>query len=87
MLKNSFPTLYAWLRTTDICSKNIIDNALKAMLDSFNLQFINIMDTLTEKQRNFLCAVSDGPSTRLFDRPFDRLRDLSKGVEPVETPT
>ncbi len=45
---------YAWLRTTDICSKNIIDNALKAMLDSFNLQFINIMDTLTEKQRNFL---------------------------------
>lgn len=51
---------YTWLRTTDICSKTIIDDALKAMLDSFNLQFINIMDTLTEKQRNFLCAVSEG---------------------------
>ncbi len=83
MLKNSFPTLYAWLRTTDIYSKNIIDNALNAMLDSFNLQFINIMDTLTEKQRNFLCAVSDGPST-LFVLIFVFLVELEV-VEPVET--
>ena len=30
------------------------------MLDSLNLQFVNLMDTLTEKQRNFLCAVSEG---------------------------
>ena len=51
---------YTWLRTSDACSKDIVDNALQAMLDSFNLQFINLMDTLTEKQRNFLCAVSEG---------------------------
>lgn len=51
---------YTWLRTTDICSKAIIEGALQAMLNSLNLQFVNLMDTLTEKQRNFLCAVSDG---------------------------
>ena len=51
---------YAWLRTSDICSKRIIDDALQAMLDSLNLQFINLMDTLTEKQRSFLCAISEG---------------------------
>ena len=51
---------YTWLRTSDACSQEIVDSALQAMLDSFNLQFINLMDTLTEKQRNFLCAVSEG---------------------------
>ena len=50
---------YTWLRTTDVCSETIILEALQAMLNSLNLQFINLMDTLTEKQRNFLCAVSD----------------------------
>ena len=30
------------------------------MLDSLNLQFVNLMDSLTEKQRSFLCAVSNG---------------------------
>lgn len=50
---------YAWLRTTRTCSTTIVDNALQAMLDSLNLQFVNIMDSLTEKQRNFLCAVSN----------------------------
>ena len=51
---------YTWLRTSDTCSENIIDEALQAMLNSLNLQFVNLMDTLTEKQRSFLCAVSDG---------------------------
>ena len=51
---------YTWLRTTDICSEIIINQALQAMLDSLNLQFVNLMDTLTEKQRSFLCAVSEG---------------------------
>ena len=51
---------YSWLRTSDACSQDIVDQALQAMLDSFNLQFINLMDTLTEKQRNFLCAISEG---------------------------
>ena len=51
---------YTWLRTTDICSKAIIEGALQAMLNSLNLQFVNLMDTLTEKQRSFLCAVSEG---------------------------
>ena len=51
---------YTWLRTTDICSETIINQALQSMLDSLNLQFVNLMDTLTEKQRSFLCAVSEG---------------------------
>lgn len=29
-------------------------------MDSLNLQFLNTMDSLTEKQRNYLCAVADG---------------------------
>ena len=51
---------YTWLRTIDFCSKDIVDDALQSMLNSLNLQFVNIMDSLTEKQRNFLCAVCDG---------------------------
>lgn len=51
---------YAWLRTPQTCTQTIADEALQAMLDSLNLQFVNLMDTLTEKQRSFLCAVSEG---------------------------
>jgi len=51
---------YTWLRTLDISTTAIVDEALQAMLDSLNLQFVNLMDSLTEKQRNFLCAVCDG---------------------------
>ena len=51
---------YTWFRTQRTCSKAIVDEALQAMLDSLNLQFVNLMDTLTEKQRSFLCAVSEG---------------------------
>lgn len=51
---------YVWLRTSRTCDKTIIEEALQAMLDSLNLQFVNLMETLTEKQRSFLCAVSEG---------------------------
>jgi AAA+ ATPase superfamily predicted ATPase len=51
---------YAWLRTEKSCSEEIVDAAFQGLLDSLNLQFINLMDNLTEKQRSFLCAVSDG---------------------------
>lgn len=51
---------YAWLRTDVTCSEEIVDAAFQGMLDSLNLQFVNLMDSLTEKQRSFLCAVSDG---------------------------
>ena len=51
---------YAWLRTEKECSSTIVDQAFESMLDSLSLQFVNLMDSLTEKQRNFLCAVSDG---------------------------
>ena len=51
---------YAWLRTEKECTEAIVDSAFDSMLDSLNLQFVNLMDQLTEKQRNFLCAVSDG---------------------------
>ena len=50
---------YAWLRTETNCSKEIVDAAFQGLLDSLNLQFVNLMDSLTEKQRCFLCAVSD----------------------------
>lgn len=51
---------YAWLRTESVCSEDIVNAAFQGMLDSLNLQFVNLMDSLTEKQRSFLCAISDG---------------------------
>lgn len=51
---------YAWLRTDKVCTEEIVEAAFQGMLDSLNLQFVNLMDSLTEKQRSFLCAVSDG---------------------------
>ena len=51
---------YAWLRTETDCSNQIVDEAIDAMMDSMNLQFVNLMDSLTEKQRNFLMAICDG---------------------------
>ena len=51
---------YTWLRTSKTCSRETVDHALQAMLNSLNLQFVNLMDSLSEKQRNFLCAVCNG---------------------------
>jgi hypothetical protein len=51
---------YSWLRTDKVCSEETVDASFQGMLDSLNLQFVNLMDSLTEKQRSFLCAVSDG---------------------------
>lgn len=51
---------YAWLRTEKECSDEIVEQAFLALLDSLGLQFVNLMDSLTEKQRSFLCAISDG---------------------------
>ena len=49
-----------WLRTSDVCTKNIVNASVESILDSLNLQFVNIMDNLTDKQRNYLCAIADG---------------------------
>ena len=49
-----------WLRSTVSCSESVVDSALESIMDSLNLQFLNTMDSLTEKQRNYLCAVADG---------------------------
>lgn len=49
-----------WLRSHDVCTNEIVDSSLESLLDSLNLQFINTMDSLTDKQRNFLFAIADG---------------------------
>lgn len=51
---------YSWLRTESTCTEEIVEMAFQGMLDSMSLQFVNLMDNLTEKQRNFLCAICDG---------------------------
>ena len=51
---------YTWLRTPRKCTEDIIQSAFQSMLDSLNLQFVNLMDSLTEKQRSFLRAICDG---------------------------
>lgn len=51
---------YSWLRTESICTVQTVDESFQAMLDSVSLQFVNMMDSLTEKQRSFLQAVAEG---------------------------
>lgn len=51
---------YAWLRTESICTGQTVNESFQALLDSVNLQFVNLMDSLTEKQRSFLYAISQG---------------------------
>ena len=63
---------YAWLRTPRKCTEDIIQSAFQSMLDSLNLQFVNLMDSLTEKQRSFLCAICDGV------RNFSSVETLSR---------
>ena len=65
---------YAWLRTQKTCTEEIVDSALQAMLDSLNLQFVNLMDSLTEKQRNFLCALSEGVKKLTSEETLQRYR-------------
>ena len=65
---------YSWLRTEKACTKDVVDTALQAMLYSLNLQFVNLMDTLTEKQRSFLCAVCDGVKNLSSTETLQRYR-------------
>ena len=65
---------YAWLRTKKTCTEDIVDNALQAMLYSLNLQYVNLMDSLTEKQRNFLCAVCNGVKSYTSSETLQRYR-------------
>ena len=53
---------YAWLRTESICVVQNVDDSFESMLDSVGMQFVNMMDTMTEKQRSFLLAVAEGAS-------------------------
>jgi hypothetical protein len=63
---------YTWLRTPRKCTEDIVQSAFQSMLDSLTLQFVNLMDSLTEKQRSFLCAICDGV------RNFSSVETLSR---------
>ena len=64
----------SWLRCERECSLETVDEALASLLDSLNLQFINIMDSLTEKQRSFLCALSDGVTQLTAEKTLSRYK-------------
>lgn len=49
-----------WLRTNQICTEEVIDDAFTSLTDQLSLLFTNIIDALTSKQINFLLAVADG---------------------------
>lgn len=64
----------SWLRCERNCTTDTVDGALASLLDSLNLQFINIMDSLTEKQRNYLCALADGVTQLTAEKTLSTYR-------------
>lgn len=51
-----------WLRTTNKCTEEIIDEAFLSLIGQLSLLFTNVIDVLTPRQINFLIAVADGVS-------------------------
>jgi len=50
----------AWLRTENVCTKAILDEALNGMIDQLSLLFTNIIERLTTRQIAFLNAIIAG---------------------------
>lgn len=49
-----------WLRTSDVCTREILMDAFESLICQLTLLFSNIYDNLTTKQIRFLYAVVDG---------------------------
>ncbi len=47
-----------WLRTTETCSTDIVNEAFESLVNQLSLLFSNIIDTLTTKQIGFLVAIA-----------------------------
>ncbi len=47
-----------WLRTTEICTTDIVNQAFESLENQLSLLFSNIIDTLTTKQIGFLVAIA-----------------------------
>ena len=50
----------SWLRTSDICTSEIVKEAFNGIIGQLNLLFCNLIDSLTAKQINFIKAVNNG---------------------------
>jgi len=48
-----------WLRTTEICTEEVINESFEALINQLSLLFSNIIDSLTVKQINFLIAIAN----------------------------
>lgn len=49
-----------WLRTSDVCCKDTVDDAFNSLVEQLSLLFSNIVDSLTARQINFLLAIVNG---------------------------
>lgn len=49
-----------WLSTSKECTEDIIEEAFQSLIEQLSLLFVNVIDTLTSRQINFLIAISDG---------------------------
>lgn len=47
-----------WLRTTETCSTDIVNETFESLVNQLSLLFSNIIDTLTTKQIGFLVAIA-----------------------------
>ena len=49
-----------WLRSEEECTEEDIDEALNGILNTLNMQYWILADSLTEKQLGYLMAIADG---------------------------
>lgn len=50
----------SWLRTTEICNVNTVEDAFQSLVDQMSLLFINLTESLTTQQLNYLKAILAG---------------------------
>ncbi|MDR1225273.1 MAG: ATPase [Prevotellaceae bacterium] len=51
-----------WLRTEKVCTRQVVNDAMTALVAQLSLLFSNIVDSLTPRQVNFLLAIANGES-------------------------
>ena len=70
----------SWLRTTDVCTKAIVDAAHQSLVGQFGLVFATLAETLTSQQMNVLRAIINGEKNLTSAAVLKKYRISSSSV-------